>query len=324
MARLTGLSTATVSRVMNGNPKVNPKMRAEVLKAAKQLNYVPNPAARALTTRKSKTVAAVIPTIEHSVYAKFIAAIENTLRQHGYTLVLAVSNADLAQELAAAEQLVAMGAEAFILSGAEHSQDLMELLERRGMPVLLTSIYDETSEVPTIGYDNTALASSAINYLQSCGHRNIAVAHGPIHESDRTVARCEGVKMAMSRNEQTPFVEVTLSVDGGREAAKRILQMTPRPTAILCLSDVLALGVMFQSQSVGLTIPDDISIMGFDNLDWSKDSHPSLTTIDLPASKMGEAAAQLVVDQLENGTPLKSALLPAEILVRNSVKRQAN
>jgi len=320
VARATGLSTATVSRVMNGNPKVNPKMRADVLKFAKQLNYVPNPAARTLSTRKSKTVAAIIPTIEHSVFAKYITAVEQTLGQHGYNLVLAISNADLAQELAAAEQLVAMGAEAFILTGADHSRDLLDLLERRGIPVLFTSIFDDASAVPTIGYDNTALAYSAIEYLQSNGHRNIAVAHGPTHGSDRTLARCKGVTLALSGQNTARLVEVALSVEGGREAAKGILEMTSRPTAILCLSDVLALGVMFHLQSIGLTIPDDISIMGFDNLDWSKDSHPSLTTIDLPATKMGEVAAQLVVDQLENNTPMNSVPLHANIVTRNSVR----
>jgi LacI family transcriptional regulator len=305
---------------MNGNPKVNPKMRAEVLRVAKQLNYVPNPAARALSTRKTKTVAAIIPTIEHSVYAKYITAVEQTLGKHGYNLVLAISNADLTQELVAAEQLVAMGAEAFILTGADHRQDLLGLLERRAIPVLFTSIFDAASAVPTIGYDNTALASSAIEYLQSNGHHNIAVAHGPTHESDRTVARCAGVALALSGQNTAPLVEVELSVEGGREAAKRILEMIPRPTAILCLSDVLALGVMFQMQSVGLTIPDDISIMGFDNLDWSKDSHPSLTTIDLPATEMGAVAARLVVDRLEHDTPMKSVPLQANIVRRNSVR----
>lgn len=321
VARATGLSTATVSRVMNGNPKVDPQMRARVLEAAKQLNYVPNPAARALSTRKTRTVAAIIPTIEHSVYAKYITSVEQALGRLGYTLVLAISNADLRQELAAAEQLVAMGAEAIILTGANHNPDLINLLERRAMPVVFTSIYDPASAVPTIGYDNTALAGAAIAYLQSYGHNMIAVAHGPLHDSDRTAARCEGVKLAISRQGLAPFVGVELSVEGGRRAAASILEMAPRPTAILCLSDVLALGVMFQLQSVGLSVPEDISIMGFDNLDWSKDCNPSLTTIDLPATKMGEVAVQLVVDQLENGTPMKSFPLSASIVTRNSVKR---
>ncbi len=320
VARATGLSTATVSRVMNGNPKVNPDMRAQVLKAAKQLNYVPNPAARALSTSKSKTVAAIIPTIEHSVYAKYITAVEQTLGRLGYTLVLAISHADPEQEMAAAEQLIAMGAEAFILTGADHSGDLIDLFARRGKAVIFTSIFDATSAIPTVGYDNIDIGASAMSYLDHCGHRNIAVVHGPKHESDRTVARCKGVESVTQGNVAAQFFEGELSVEWGREAARRILALSPRPTAILCLSDVLALGVMFHMHSDGLTIPDDISIMGFDNLDWSKDSHPSLTTVDLPATKMGEVAAELVVNQLEKNVPMKSIALPAHIVKRDSVK----
>lgn len=322
MARATGLSTATVSRVMNGNPKVHPDMRAKVLAAAKQLNYVPNPAARALTTRKSKTVAAIIPTIEHSVYAKYITAVEQALGQHGYTLVLAISNADMEQELSAAEQLIAMGAEAFILTGASHSPDLLELLERRSKPAVFTSIFDRSSSMPTIGYDNIGLATSAVHYLHSGGHKHIAVVHGPQHQSDRMEARCKGVRLGLSNAEDAAFIDVDLSVEGGREAAKLILELDIRPTAVLCLSDVLALGVMFHLQAAGMVIPDDISVMGFDNLDWSKDSNPSLTTIDLPATKMGEVAANAVVEKLEKNVPIVSAALPAHIVSRNSVLKQ--
>lgn len=321
VARVTGLSTATVSRVMNGNPKVNPEMRAQVLQAAKQLNYVPNPAARALSTSKSRTVAAIIPTIEHSVYAKYITAVEQTLGRLGYTLVLAISNADPKQEMAAAEQLIAMGAEAFILTGADHSADLMDLLARRGKAVVLTSIFDASSLVPTVGYDNFDLAALAITYLHDCGHRNIAIVHGPKHESDRIVARCLGLAMATKNSDDVQFFEGELSVKWARKATQQILALEPRPTAILCLSDVLALGAMFHLHSVGLSVPEDISIMGFDNLDWSKDSHPSLTTVDLPATKMGEVVAESVVNQLDNNKPMKSVALRAQVVVRDSVKK---
>lgn len=320
VARESGLSTATVSRVMNGNPKVNPELRAQVLKAAERLNYVPNPAARALSTAKSKTVAAIIPTIEHSVYAKYITSVEQTLGQLGYTFVLAISNADQNQELAAAEKLIAMGAEAFILTGAEHSPDLIELLKRRVKPVVFTSVFDVSSEIPTIGYDNENLGLQAFDYLKRCGHREIAIVHGPQDKNDRTVARRKGVVDAIGPSDTVGFIEVELSVGGGREAAQRALASEVRPTAVLCFSDVLAQGVMFHLQSVGLKIPDDISIMGFDNLDWSTASHPSLTTIDLPATKMGVEAAQSVILKLEENKSIESVQLTAEIVVRDSVK----
>lgn len=319
VAREAGLSTATVSRVMNGNPKVNTEMRTRVLEAAKKLNYVPNPAARALSTAKSKTVATIIPNIEHSVYAKYITAVQQTLSELGYTLVLAISNADPQEELAAAEQLVLMGAEAFILTGADHSDALMELLQRRSIPVIFTSTYDTASATPTIGYDNKKIAADAVRYLQELGHRHIAIVHGPCDLSDRTVARCKGCVEAAWEDTKLHLVEDELSVEGGRKAASKILELDEYPTVILCLSDVLSMGVMFQLQSIGLTVPDDISVMGFDNLDWSKDSHPSLTTIDLPAAKMGETAVRQLVNQLDNGIVVTSIELQAEIIKRNSV-----
>lgn len=319
VAKETKLSTATVSRVMNGNPKVNPELRVRVLEAAKLLNYVPNPAARALSTNRSKTIAAIIPTIEHSVFAKTIAAVEQVLSEQGYTLVLAISNSNKELELAAAEKLIAMGAEAFILTGLDHADDLLGLLKRRGKPVVFTSVFDATSDIPTIGYDNARLASFAVEHLRGYGHTNIAVVHGPIADSDRINARREGAIAALKNYDRSQFFEVDLNVEGGRSAAKKILELIPRPSAILCFSDVLALGVMFHMQSVDLTIPKDISVMGFDNLDWSKDSHPSLTTIDLPATKMGKVAANMVINQLENADPIISKELSANIIIRNSV-----
>lgn len=282
---------------------------------------MPNAAAKALSTAKSKTIAAIIPSIEHSVYAKYITAVEQTLGHLGYTLVLAISNADLEQEFTAAEQLIAMGAEAFILTGADHNTELISLLDRRATPVVFTSVFNEASDVPTIGYDNRQIGSDAANFLQEQGHESIAVVHGPRDESDRTVARCEGIVDACLGKTQPRFVEVALSVEGGRNAARDILAWLRRPTAMLCLSDVLALGAMFHLQSVGMSVPDDMSIMGFDNLDWAKDSHPSLTTIDLPATTMGEVAAKSVVDRLENGSAMKCVGLPAQIISRKSVKK---
>lgn len=179
VANATGLSIATISRVMNGSAKVSKNTRKLVLEACAQLDYLPNPAARALSTSRSKTVAAIIPTIEHSVFAKFIAAIEATLGEHGYTLVLAISNSDADEELKGAQKLLGMGAEAFILSGAAHSRTLLDMFTRREVPHVFTSVWDPASASPTIGYDNARLAGDAILYLAERGHDSIGVIHGP-------------------------------------------------------------------------------------------------------------------------------------------------
>jgi LacI family transcriptional regulator len=304
---------------MNGAPNVSETTRALVLEASRKLDYLPNPAARALSTSKSMTIAAIIPTIEHSIYAKYIAAIERTLAESGYSLVLAVSNADDESELKAARKLLGMGAQAFILSGAAHSPELADLFKRRGLPFVFTSVWDMNSQVPTIGYDNAALARRAVTYLSDRGHRDIAVLHGPVSESDRTKARREGAKQADDGSLNLGFFETSLDVAGGRQAVEAMLATGQKATAFLCFSDVLALGAYFELQNAGLSVPGDMSVMGFDNLDWSAAVLPGLTTIDLPAVAMGENVASQLINHLEKGKPISPTNLEAKIVERGSV-----
>lgn len=321
VAKESGLSVATISRVMNGAVNVRPDTRDIVLRACAKLDYVPNPAARSLSTSRSKTIAAIIPTIEHSVFAKYIAAIEQTLGEQDYSLVLAISNADPQEELKAARQLLGMGAEAFILSGSDHSKDLLDMFDRRNTPYVYTSIWEQDSPIPTIGYDNYALAARAVEFLASNGHERIAVIHGPLHDSDRIRSRKAGAMATNDGQLTIDFFETELSVGGGKKVVQSILASGIQYTAILCFSDVLALGTYFALYEANIKIPDDISVMGFDNLDWSEHVSPPLTTIDLPAKKMGQEVASQIIESLEKTQPIVSTLLTANIVIRSSVQK---
>ncbi|MEO0623640.1 MAG: LacI family DNA-binding transcriptional regulator [Pseudomonadota bacterium] len=324
VARATGLSTATISRVMNGASNVTPETRARVLEACNRLNYLPNPAARALSTAKSKTIAAIIPSIENSIYAKFIAAIELTLAEGGYSLVLAISNGVEAEELEAARKLLGMGAEAFILSGTSHSAELTELFRRRSVPHAYTSVWDPGSPIPTIGYDNEALARAAIAHIAGFGHREIAVFHGPLSESDRTWARRAGAEAAAAEaGLSLTVLETSLDVAGGKAAVARLRASGATATATLCVSDVIALGAYLGFAEAGLRVPEDMSVMGFDNLDWSGELVPPLTTVNLPARKMGREVATQLMAHLETGAPITAMDLPGHIVERRSVMRPA-
>lgn len=320
VAKETGLSIATVSRVINNNSNVNEKTRQQVLDACDRLHYLPNSAARALSTSRSRTIAAIIPTIEHSVFAKFISGIEQTLDEQGYALVMAISNADEEAELKAARKLLGMGAEALILTGSNHSALLTQTLERHEVPFVFTSVWEPSNPVATIGYDNAKLAGNAVEFLISHGHRDITVVHGPLIESDRTVARKQGAEAAGRGKVRMRFVETELSVAGGKVAVRDLFLPGSDSTAVLCFSDVLAMGVYLGLAEIGKSVPDDLSVMGFDNLDWASETVPALTTIDLPASGMGRSAAIELVHSLETGTPVRKQHLSAIIVERASVR----
>jgi LacI family transcriptional regulator len=317
IARTTGLSVATVSRVINGSVNVAPETRRKVQAAVARAGFEPNPAARALSTQRSRVVGALVPTLAHSIFSTFLNGIERELARHGYALVVATTDYDGPQELARARDLLGMGAEGLIVSGAVHDVEFERLIARRMLPVVATSIYDPRGRLPTIGYDNRALGQLALRHLRALGHTIIAVLHGPADNNDRTRLRLAGVSAAAA-GVHVHLLETTLDAGGGATAALAALAAQPRCTAILCLSDVLALGALFEARRAGLSVPGQLSIMGFDDLEWAAVCNPPLTTLQLPTAVMGELAARALVERLERGVAITSRRLDADIVVRES------
>ncbi|MEO1459407.1 MAG: LacI family DNA-binding transcriptional regulator [Pseudomonadota bacterium] len=344
VAEAAGVSVATVSRVLNKATSVSDRTRRKIEAAISDLGYTPNPVARALTHGRTRVIAAVIPTLGHSIFSRFLHAIEDELAEHGYTLVVATTRESPAVEQARTRALLEMGAEGVILSGTERDPALVALVSAFRVPAVLTSVYEPGAAFPTIGYDNAALARRAVRHLVSLGHRRIAVLHGPALRNDRTRARLAGVAAELEaagggrgRKGRRPagnghggalpavsaeYVEAALSEAGGCAAAARALAAGgacgARPTALLCLSDVMALGALFELQRAGLSVPGDVSVMGFDNIAWSGHAEPALTTIALPVERMGRAAASALINRLEEGAEIQPQLLPGRLVIRAS------
>lgn len=324
LAKATGYSIATISRVMNGSRAVKKKTRDHILRIARELNFFPNPAAKALATRRTHIVGAVIPTIEHSIFAQFIRAIEETLAEKNYSLVIATTDFNVEKEKKRAFQLLNMGAEALVVSGLDHDDDFLSMARARNVPVLCTSIYQEDAHLPTIGYDNYGLGRQAAGYLTELGHTRIAVLHGGLPDNDRTQLRIGGVKSVLDHFDETLFLYTPLSVTGGADSARQIFKLNPRPTAVLCLSDVIALGVLFEAQRQNIGVPGELSVMGFDNLEWAREAYPPLTTIRLPVTQMGKTTAQALIGFLDKGIPLMPQLLEGNLIIRGSTSRFEN
>lgn len=322
VARAAGVSVATVSRVINGSKQVSEKTRLLVEEARAKVGYVPNSAAKALTTRRSRIIGAIIPTLSHSIFATFLGELEAMFSKLNYSVIIALSNGDPKQEEKRAFELLSMGAEAFILVGAERQSSLLDLLTKRNIPSLRTSFWNPEDGIPTIGYDNQTLAESALVFLMKQGHRNIGVLHGPAQTNDRTRGRLDGIATIANKHSdlKVALFEGSLDAAGGVQATQNALMHDSKPTALLCLSDVLALGALFEAPRQGFSVPDDVSIMGFDDLAWSAFTHPRLTTMALPTLEMGRLAAKQLAALLDNGAPLQSVCLPAEIVERDSVR----
>ena len=320
VAREAGVSVATASRVLNGSPSVSPATREDVLRVVAELEFAPDPLARALNAGGTNTVGAVIPTINHAIFAAFLEALEARLDANGYCLLMATTGMDQRVELERARSLLEMGARALIVTGLDHEPELTAMAKRFGAPVVATSIYEASAPLPTIGYDNTALGRQAMRHLLELGHTDVALVSGPTAQNDRARFRIRGAE-SVDGVRSLRTIETELSVGGGVEAAKQILAWGRRPTALLCVTDLVALGAMFELQRSGLLLPRDMSVIGFDHISWSEHSHPRLTCISLPVAAMGQESAQAIYDFLTDGTPIPSVRLQGEINVRGSTCR---
>lgn len=322
VARLAAVSTATVSRVLNRPGTVTPELRRRVHDAVDTLGYVRHGPARALASRRSNSIGAVVPTIDNAIFARNIQALQARLFESDLTLLLASSDYDYEREQREVQSLVERGIDGMILVGEARARSVYRLLENKRVPYVNTWIYREDSPHPCVGFDNVHAAYQIGSYLIDIGHRNIAMVAGITQGNDRAAARVKGVTTAMAEREirfaPDCLLEHEYGIAEGRRAASRLLASPNRPTAIVCGNDVLALGVLFECRARGVHVPRDISITGFDDLDLAANIDPPLTTIRVPAAEMGRRAAEYLLARLEETPMPEKTELQAALVVRET------
>ncbi len=317
VAHTANVSVATVSRVLNDSPNVTKKTKDHVNNVIQELSFSPSPMARALNTGRTRTVGALVPTLDHAIFSKFLGALEKQLSSHKHSLVISTTNGSPQTEFEQATALLNMGAEALIVSGKTRSQEFDALVKRFNVPVIITSYYDPKADYPSIGYDNAAISKLALDHFIEKKYTAVTVIHGPTSDNDRTRDRLRGIKSDNRFNDVT-YMEAELSVDGGCQATNEIISSNQKPNVIFCLSDVLALGVIFELQRNNINIPNDIAVMGFDNLEWAEHTVPPLTSIELSVKDMGKHAADEVCHFLNSGKPINNIKLSGHLLKRKT------
>jgi LacI family transcriptional regulator len=323
VAKLAGCAPATVSRAINYPHKVSPKKRAKIEGAMLELGYVRNHAARALRSRRSHMVGMLIPTLDYALYARMVGAAHTHLSAGGISMLIATFDYDLDAELREARLLLERGAEGLILVGERHQTKLYELLDQFDAPFVNTYVFDQDSPYPTVGFDNFLAASEIARHLVHIGHKKISIISGITQNNDRTTRRLEGVKKELSSHgielSDSMIVEQAYSISGGRKGCAHLLSRnSPRPTAIICGNDILAIGAQLECSERGLAVPDDISIVGFDNLEFAVHCDPPLTTIEVPAEDMGTKAASYLLGKLEGREVSMHSSVDVRMILRRS------
>lgn len=324
VARLAGVSTATVSRALNLPGQLDPETLTRVREAIKRLRYVPHGAARALRSQRSRMIGAVVPSFDYALYARTTSALQSELEAHGYATVLAAHHYDLATEVRVTSQLLEHDVDAFVFVGLDHDPELFALLGEMARPYVLTWGVDASGLHPSIGFDNRAATFALANHILDLGHRRIALITAPHEGNDRARERSAGVRMALAARSiaigEGYDQRGPISLASGAALMRRILALPERPTAVIATNDVFAVGAMTACREAGLRIPEDIAITGVDNTDLGATQTPGLTSVSTPIVEIGRAAARHLIARLKGEKVERSQLLPFELVLRGSTE----
>lgn len=320
VALAAGVSTATVSRALSQPERVSTKTRDLVQAAVKQLGYVPDAAGRALASGRTQTVGCVIPTLDLAIFARSTHAMQLVLAQAGYQLLVASHNYDHVAEVELIKTMQHRGVDALVLVGAQHHTQAWSSLKNWNKPVLLTWVCDE--RLPSVGFDNQAIAALATRHLLDLGHRKIGMISGYTQHNDRAGQRRLGFLSELERQGlrvgAAAVSEQALSIQGGRLGLKALRDRHPGLTALVCGNDMVAIGAILEAQESGLRVPEDISICGIDNHELAAEIKPGLTTVSLPTQDLGRIAATQILQILMGQPVAHQSLLPFHLVKRGS------
>lgn len=328
VARAAGVHPGTVSRVLNPvtRPLVNPRTADRVDRAASDLGYSLNPIARSLKTRRSYSIGVVIPDLTNPLFPPMIRGMEEVLDRAGYTTLVASTDGDADRERRRVQTLIARHVDGFVIATASRNDQLVTDTMAAGMAVVLLNRTVERRGAFAVVPDDRKGSALAVDHFVRLGHRRIAHLGGPRGVSTGHL-RWRGFLEAMEENGLEPDDRLIAVADGyteaaGARAARVLLAVDPRPTAIVAANDLLALGIYTALAEAGLRCPRDVSVIGFNDMPFTDRFSPPLTTVHIPHDQIGARAAELLLERIHDpaATP-QTLLFEPTLMVRESVAR---
>lgn len=322
VAEMAQVSVATVSRVINDSGYVSPTLQTRVRTAMKQLRYQPSALARGLRKQETQTIGVMLPQLNNPFFATLAFAIEKTLFRHQYHCFICSAEEDRDKEDAYVQMMLRQRVDGVIVVPTGHSaQSIAQLLEG-DIPVVFVDRDLPDLSASRVLADNRHGGELLVQHLLDLGHRHIAIISMPTY-SEAVSQRLEGVTSALQAA-SIPIREPSFSTslqqfESGYQCAMEMLQHSSRPSAIMALTDMLAIGVLHAAAQLGLQVPEDLSVTGFDDIPLAAQVLPELTTAAQPLYDMGETAAQVLLRHMRQpNAPLENIQLSTELKVRHS------
>lgn len=322
VAALAGVSAGTVSRVFSAPHLVAPDTAKAVREAVDKLGWISNGGARALASNKTRTVGAVIPNLSNPVFSQMIQALQDRLLDESYTLVLSCSDYDQEKALIGTRSMLERGVDGLILLGENFTDALWHLLEVHKVPYLIIYSHRHATGRSYVGVDNVRAARKAAEHILDLGHRDILILSQHVQDNDRVAARYYGFAEALRDRgivlDERRIAYRPWSIEAGFDFVSEMVRSDDMPTAILCTNDYHALGALSACREMGIDVPGQLSVVGFDDLEIAAFVTPPLTTVRVPAREIGAAAGEVIADVLANGAAPRSIEFDGTLIVRRS------
>lgn len=328
VAQRAGVSTSTVSHVLNGTRFVSDELRARVQSAVEDLDYQPNAAARSLSLKRSNTIGLIVADIRNPFFASVARGVEDVAQAHGYKLVLCNTDGDARRESVYLQALQTRQVDGALVASGGAADAYLARLIRAGLPVVLVDRdIPDVAVAPAIVLDKTAAGYAAVRYLLSHGHRRIAMLTAErTSPCSTTTERTAGYRRALAEIgfgvDERLVVAAAATIDGGRQAGRAVLDVAPPPTAIFSDSSLVSMGVLESIAHQGLRIPEDVEIVSADDLPhpWTDALDPRLSTVSQPTYELGCKAAEILVNRLcSSSAPAARVIFDGAPLVRESL-----
>ena len=337
VARLAEVSASSVSNVLNGRTaRMTPETRDRILQAIRKLGYTPNLAARQLKTGHSRLIGLIVPSVANPFYGNFARYVEEAALELGYQVMLGNSRRDADREKKYAEKLMAAGAEGIILGTSLHDFSHLRELIDRGLAILAFDrplLDNGDAVIDSVCIDNRQVMRLAVKHLSALGHERIGFVSGPVTTVSRT-ARLEGYRLSLEEAGLTYRDELVWEggsgrfgdvapLQLGRQGAHFLLSRPDPPTALCTVNDMFAFGIYGGARDLGLKVPDDLSVLGVDNLSLTEVVEPPLTTVEQPMADMARASVERLLKRMESGISIEAEhqLFYPKLIVRGSTAR---
>ncbi len=321
VARAAQVSHPTVSRALRHSPLVNPKTAERIREIAGRMGYWPNAVARGLVTKKTGTIGVVVTTIADPFIAEVVSGIEEVANDHGYSVFLANSNADPAREIKVAQSFQERRVDGILVAASRVGALYVPLLSRLKVPIVLINNQHPDEFVHSVLIDNVPASIRAVQHLIQLGHRRIAYM-GDQFGFHSDTERFAGYRQALALADYPFLPELVVHGDGkpegGRQAMEKLLALPVPPTAVFCYNDMSAIGALSRIRAQGLHVPDDISLVGFDDLLIASYMDPPLTTVRQPKQPMGRMAMEIMLKLFSEGHHETIIRMQGELVVRGS------